>query len=274
MSFFLITVLIGTVYPIFLEVLTKQQISIGPPYYNKVLAPFLIPLLFAMAYGPKTDWITSKPFKIKQVFLKLSLSIIMTFVIIHLINKKDFLINLLLVFSLYLIIQNLIDLIKNLKDKSKKNFINKSSLISHLGFGFLIFFISLNSITSIEQDLNIKVGEKKQLQNFEITLDELKVYDDKNFKKFVGSVVILNKKKNTIERLKPEIRVYSSPETITYEASIKSNFFADTYVTMSNISRSEFYNIKFQKKPFMNLIWFSTILIVFGGFLRIVDRKF
>ena len=139
---------------------------------------------------------------------------------------------------------------------------------------FLIFFISLNSITSIEQDLNIKVGEKKQLQNFEITLDELKVYDDKNFKKFVGSVVILNKKKNTIERLKPEIRVYSSPETITYEASIKSNFFADTYVTMSNISRSEFYNIKFQKKPFMNLIWFSTILIVFGGFLRIVDRKF
>ena len=274
MSFFLITVLIGTVYPIFLEVLTKQQISIGPPYYNKVLAPFLIPLLFAMAYGPKTDWITSKPFKIKQVFLKLSLSIIMTFVIIHLINKKDFLINLLLVFSLYLIIQNLIDLIKNLKDKSKKNFINKSSLISHLGFGFLIFFISLNSITSIEQDLNIKVGEKKQLQNFEITLDELKVYDDKNFKKFVGSVVILNKKKNTIERLKPEIRVYSSPETITYEASIKSNFFADTYVTMSNISRSEFYNIKFQKKPFMNLIWFSTILIVFGGFLRMLDRKF
>ena len=274
MSFFLITVLIGTVYPIFLEVLTKQQISIGPPYYNKVLAPFLIPLLFAMAYGPKTDWITSKPFKIKKVFLKFFLSIIMTLVIIYIINKKDFLINLLLVFSLYLIIQNLIDLIKNLKEKSKKNFINKSSLISHLGFGFLIFFISLNSITSIEQDLNIKVGEKKQLQNFEITLDELKVYDDKNFKKFVGSVVILNKKKNTIERLKPEIRVYSSPETITYEASIKSNFFADTYVTMSNISRSEFYNIKFQKKPFMNLIWFSTILIVFGGFLRIVDRKF
>ena len=67
----------------------------------------------------------------------------MTFVIIHLINKKDFLINLLLVFSLYLIIQNLIDLIKNLKDKSKKNFINKSSLISHLGFGFFnIFYIT------------------------------------------------------------------------------------------------------------------------------------
>ena len=73
--------------------------------------------------------------------------------------------------------------------------------------------------------------------------------------------------------MKPEIRVYNKPETITYEASIKSNLLSDTYVTMSNISRSEFYNIKFQKKPFMNLIWFSVILIVFGGFLRSIDRK-
>ena len=84
---------------------------------------------------------------------------------------------------------------KKLKRQIQKNFINKSSLISHLGFGFLIFFISLNSIHPLN-DLNIKVG-KKQLQNFEIT-DELKVYDDKNFKKFVGSVVILIRK-NTIE---------------------------------------------------------------------------
>ena len=48
---------------------------------------------------------------------------------------------------------------------------------------------------------------------------------------------------------------------------------SDTYVTMSNISRSEFYNIKFQKKPFMNLIWFSTILIAFGGLVRALERK-
>ena len=70
-----------------------------------------------------------------------------------------------------------------------------------------------------------------------------------------------------------EIRIYNSPETITYEASIKSSILEDTYVTMSNISRSEFYNIKFQKKPFMNLIWFSTILIVIGGVLRMIDKK-
>ena len=79
-----------------------------------------------------------------------------------------------------------------------------------------------------------------------------------------------NKKK---EKLKPEIRIYSQPETITYEASIRSRIFLDTYVTMSNISKSDFYNIKFQKKPFMNLIWLSTILIAFGGFLRVLSKK-
>ena len=275
MIFFLITVLIGTIYPIFLEVLTSQKISIGPPYYNTVLAPFLIPLLFIMAYGPKTSWIISKPFKIKKILFTLLISSLITFFIIFLIDQKNYLINILLISSLYLILQSLFDLFKNLDNKKqKKTFVNKSSLVSHLGFGLFIFFISLNSIMSIEYDLNIKVGEKKQLNEFEISLDDLKVYDDKNFKKFVGDVTILDNKNNIIEKLKPEIRIYNSPETITYEASIKSNIFSDTYVTMSNISRSEFYNIKFQKKPFMNLIWLSTILIVFGGFLRAIGRKF
>ena len=121
--------------------------------------------------------------------------------------------------------------------------------------------------------MNIKAGEKKSLENFDITLEELKVFNEKNYKKFVGNIVVLNKKTNNIERLKPEIRIYKNPETITYEASIRSNIFSDTYVTMSNISKSEFYNIKFQKKPFMNLIWFSTILIVLGGMLRLISKK-
>jgi len=194
-------------------------------------------------------------------------------IIIFFINHKSFLINLLLISSIYLILQSAVDFFNKFK-KNQNQFINQASLISHLGFGLLIFFISLNSIMSVEYDFNIKEGEKKQLNEFEITLNRLKIYDDKNYKKFVGDVFILNNKKNTIERLKPEIRMYKSPETITYEASIKSNLLGDTYVTMSNISRSEFYNIKFQKKPFMNLIWLSTILIALGGFLRILNRKF
>ena len=71
-----------------------------------------------------------------------------------------------------------------------------------------------------------------------------------------------------IKTLKPEIRIYDKPKTLTYEAAIKTNFLKDIYITMSNIDRSEFYNIKFQKKPLMIWIWVSVICLAFGGFLR------
>ena len=67
----------------------------------------------------------------------------------------------------------------------------------------------------------------------------------------------------------PEIRIYENPSTITYEASIRSGLLKDYYITMSNIDRSEFYNIKFQKKPLMIWIWISVAMLVFGGLLRI-----
>ena len=89
----------------------------------------------------------------------------------------------------------------------------------------------------------------------------------------MGNFKIFNKKNFTSENLSPEIRFYNQPETLTYEASIKSGFFSDTYLTMSNISNSDIFNIKFQKKPFMNFIWFSVIIISIGGILNFFNRK-
>ena len=138
----------------------------------------------------------------------------------------------------------------------------------------LILFISLNSIFSVEYDFNLKVGEVKNESRYEIALKNLNVSSEKNYKKITGDVIVSNNQKNISEFLKPEIRIYNKPETITYEASIKSRVFSDIYVTMSNLSESDFYNIKLQNKPFMNLIWISVIIISLGGFLRIiVGRK-
>ena len=60
MMYFLSVVLIGTVYPIFLDVISSQKISVGPPFYHKLIIPFLIPFLFMMAIGPKLKWIKSQ----------------------------------------------------------------------------------------------------------------------------------------------------------------------------------------------------------------------
>ena len=74
---------------------------------------------------------------------------------------------------------------------------------------------------------------------------------------------------NEQRTLNPEIRIYEKPKTLTYEASIHTNFFRDYYLTMSNIDRSDYYNIKFQKKPLMIWIWLSVMMICFGGILSL-----
>ena len=80
---------------------------------------------------------------------------------------------------------------------------------------------------------------------------------------------VSNNKTNKKNILKPEIRIYTNPQTLTYEAAIKTSFLKDYYLTMSNIDRSDYYNIIFQKKPLMIWIWISVIMIVIGGFLRL-----
>ena len=269
MIFFLIIVLIGTLYPIVLEVISEQKISVGPPYYVIVMAPFLIPFLYFVSRGPQAQWFSAQSNNKKKNFLVLFFSVVIILVFFYFTKVKDVLINLILIFSIYLILQTILDFFRNIK----KNYFNLSRIISHLAFGFLIFFISINSIFSTEYDLNLKNGEKIKLDNYEIELKDLNILNEKNYKKIVGNVIIRDQKKDTFEFLEPEIRVYNMPETVTYEASIKSNLFFDTYVTMSNLSGSEFYNLKFQRKPFMILIWLSIIFIGVGGFLRLLPMR-
>ena len=92
--------------------------------------------------------------------------------------------------------------------------------------------------------------------------------ESKNYKTIIGEFRINNIKKNIKHSLYPEIRIYENPIMLTYEASIRTGLIKDYYITMSNVDRSDYYNIKFQKKPFMMMIWISVIFISLGGFIR------
>tara|TARA_B100000700_G_scaffold257708_1_gene291602 strand:+ start:5544 stop:7421 length:1878 start_codon:yes stop_codon:yes gene_type:complete len=267
MIFFLIVVLIGTLYPVFLDTLFGQKISVGPPYYNFILAPFLIPLLFLMASGPRFKWISSNTLKIFNFILFFSFSIFL--IVLFIVRESNLLTNLILLFSIYLIVQTIFDFYKSYKERT----INFARVISHFGFGLLIFFISINHIFSVEQNFNLREGEKKETKNYIVKFENLKTLEKNNYRSLVGHFQVLDKKKLTIKNLNPEIRFYNQPETITYEASIKTSFFSDTYLTMSNISDTNIFNIKFQRKPFMNFIWISVLLISCGGLLNFFNRK-
>lgn len=178
--------------------------------------------------------------------------------------------NLIFISSIFLIIHSIEDLFQNVRKKTNFGY---PRIISHLGFGMLVFFIGINHQFSIEENFNLKIGENKRFDKYEIYFEKLNMQEHENYKAIVGSFKILDIKNNLINFLNPEIRIYSNPETLTYEASIKTKAITDLYLTMSNISRSDYYNIRFQDKPFMIWIWISSLMIVLGGFLRLVSRE-
>ena len=265
MMFYLITVLLGTIYPIFTDALTDNKISVGPPFYNTIILPVVIIFLLFMAIGPKAKWIKNKFKDIKIYFFILLASCGLNFLIIFFFKSYSVLSNLILISAIFLILSSLIDLTNAIK----KNKFDLARIISHASFGFLVLFIGLNNIFTIEKDYNIKLGETKKFENYSIKLQNLELKNFKNYQAVIGELEIKNVNLNRTNILKPEIRIYDNPRTLTYEASIKTSISKDYYLTMSNIDRSDYYNIKFQKKPLMMWIWVSVIMIVFGGFLRI-----
>ena len=262
MMFYLITVLLGTLYPIFTEAISNKQISVGPPFYNTVIIPVVVLFLFFMSIGPQAKWIKNKFENIKSFVIFILGAVIINFLIVYFFKSYSIISNLIIISSLFLIISSLEELFK----KSKNNY---PRIVSHLSFGFLIFFIGLNHNFSIEKDFNLKVGQVKKIDNFEFNFQNMELKEFSNYKAVVGKIKINDLSSSKERILKPEIRIYDNPETLTYEASIQTNFLRDYYLTMSNIDRSEYYNIKFQKKPLMIWIWISVLMISLGGFLSL-----
>ncbi len=269
MIFYLISVLLGTVYPIFTEVLTNHKVSVGPPFYNTVIIPLVVLFLIFMSIGPNIKWIKDNNTNLNLLLKILFASILINYLIVFFFKSYSLLSNFIIISSIFLIVSTFLDLYKSFNKRS----FNLSRLTSHLAFGFMVFFIGLNHNFSFEKDFNLKLGEKKKFEDYTIEFENINLEEFKNYKSVIGKFNINNYTKNLNLVLSPEIRIYENPKTLTYEASIRSGLMKDYYITMSNIDRSDFYNIKFQKKPFMMWIWISVIFISLGGLMRLFKNE-
>ena len=139
MMYFLSVVLIGTIYPIFLEVLSSQKISVGPPFYHKLIIPFLIPFLMAMAIGPKLKWIKSNIVDKFYLVLFFAISIVLSFLIVKKFSTNLLINTILLSSALYLFFITL-------RDFFIRKYSNISQNIAHFGFSLLILSILLNNL--------------------------------------------------------------------------------------------------------------------------------
>ena len=266
MMYFLSVVLIGTVYPIFLDVLSSQKISVGPPFYHKLIIPFLIPFLLAMAIGPKLKWVKSNLEDKFSLILLLIISVLISFFILK-IFEANFLINTILISSAaYLFFTTF-------RDFFIKKFNNISQNIAHFGFSLLILSILFNSLFSSEIITNLKVGETFEDLNTKIILKSIEQKEEKNFKSIIANFNIENSK-GIIENLSPELRIYNQPNIVTSEADIKTTMMSDKFIVINVVQNQDYFNVRYQVKPFMLWIWLSVLLISFGGLLSLFKKNY
>jgi len=266
MMYFLTVVLIGTIYPIFLEVISSEKISVGPPFYHKLIIPFLIPFLFMMAIGPKLKWIKSDLLIKKRLIVLFLISFLLSLLLVINLNIDILINSILLTFAFYLFFISLRDFFIKKKLSLSQNF-------AHFGFSLLILSILFNNILSKEIITNLKVGEIYKSEKFEINFENIGQVEKKNFKEIIGKFYIKDSEGN-IEILNPGLRIYNQPNIVTSEADIKVNLFEDKFITMNYVPNQDYFNIRYQIKPFMIWIWFSVLLITFGGIISVFKKKY
>ena len=266
MMYFLSVVLIGTIYPIFLDVISSQKISVGPPFYHKLIIPFLIPFLLIMAIGPKLKWIKSNLDDKIYLISLLIISILLSILIVKNFSS-NFLINTILISSaLYLFFITL-------RDFFNKGFKNLAQNMAHFGFSLLILSILFNSLFSSEIITNLKVGETFQNTKAKIVFESISQKEEKNYRSIIGNFIVQDSK-GKIENLSPELRIYNQPNIATSEADIKTTLLSDKFIVINIVQNQDFFNVRYQVKPFMLWIWLSVILISFGGLVSFVKKEY
>jgi len=266
MMYFLSVVLIGTVYPIFLDVMSSEKISVGPPFYQKLIAPFLVPFLLFMSLGPRLKWIKSKIENKNSLIVTFIVSIMLTFFIIKNLTTD-------LLFYTVLVSAAFFLFFTTLKELFIKKFNNISQAVAHFGFSLLILSILFNNILSSEIITNIKIGEKYSYSKGEIFFKKIEERQESNFNSIIAYFEIKDVKGKIVE-LKPEIRIYNQPLIITSEADIKTTLLEDKFLVMNLVKGNEYFNIKYQIKPFMVWIWISVLLLSLGGSMSLFKKRY
>ena len=159
-----------------------------------------------------------------------------------------------------------------LRDFFIKGFKNLAQNIAHFGFSLLILSILFNNLLSTEVITNLKVGETYKSDELSINFERIEKIKKQNFEAIIGKFNVKSDNE-LVDILKPELRIYNQPNIVTSEADIKTNLLSDKFMTMNLVQNQEYFNIRYQIKPFMIWIWFSVIIISFGGLFSFFKIK-
>jgi cytochrome c-type biogenesis protein CcmF len=258
------TVFLGTIYPLIIEALTGNKISVGEPYFNSTVIPIIMPAILIMGVGPILSWGENNKLKVlKKFILPILITIILT-LLIFLYYRSFSLVGILgILLSIWIISNNLVLIFKNIK----KNI--NGMIIAHLGFGILILGITGSSVWQKEKIVKMNIGNEIKIKNYSIVLKDIKEVKKENYLALQGNFYVYNEKKNIITKLYPENRFYPITNIFTTEVSIHTNLLRDLYIVLGEGNVNEGWVVRVYFNPLVIWIWIGALTIFLGGLFSI-----
>jgi cytochrome c-type biogenesis protein CcmF len=267
------SVLLGTLYPLLIDALHLGKISVGPPYFNSVFVPIMIPLLVLMGIGPWTSWKNSNLFDvIKRLWIAALVAVIAAALIPFVMGEFTWLSSLGFLLAFWVIASGVLQIIRQAKaGKPTRSFIGMQ--VAHLGIAVFVIGVTMVGAYQEEKDVRMLAGESVSVGGYDIQLKGVSAIPGPNYKAMQGTF-LLTRNGKLEATMYPEKRSYFSSTMPMTEAAIDAGLTRDIYVSLGEELEDKAWAVRVYYKPFVDWIWGGCLLMALGGVLAMSDKRY
>ncbi|MDO8975052.1 heme lyase CcmF/NrfE family subunit [Reyranella sp.] len=270
-----VTVLLGTLYPLFLDLLTGNKVSVGPPFFNATFVPLCAPLFAALCVGPFLGW---KRAELGPALMRLRLALVVSLAAalfaMTMIDSRSTLAALAFGFGVWLILGSLASLTDRFRSGTLRT-IPRSTLgmvISHASLGLVVLGSVATSSWSTEVMQTMKPGDRIAFAGYSVVLDRIEEVRGPNYIAERATLnVSVGGKPYTV--LQPERRLFTVQRRQVAETAIQTNLLRDFYATLGEGDPKQGWVIRLYLNPLAPWIWLGAALCALGGFVSLSDRR-
>jgi cytochrome c-type biogenesis protein CcmF len=281
----LAAVVLGTLYPLFLDALGLGKISVGPPYFDSVFVPLMAPAVFLMAVGPVASW---KHAELPGLWVRLrwalGVAIAVALLLPFVLGRWTPLIALGLALALWVVASAAVQLVQRLRIAPQPTLGAKLAAqswswygmtLAHVGVAIFILGVTLVKGYETERDLRMAPGDRTTLGGYEFTFKGTRTVPGPNYTAIQGEFDVRRAGSSAIVRtLHPQKRSYPVAGQTMTEAAIDTGLTRDLYVSLGEPVAGEAWGVRVYYKPFVDWIWGGCFVMALGGFLAIADRRY
>ena len=270
------TILLGTIYPLVLDLIGLEKISVGVPYYNIVFLPLMIPLVLLAGYIPILFLSKNQSTRNNIKYFLASFVIILLLTLFSLIFLDSYNLNVLIgIFIFFWISANLLyDLLQKYMQTKKIKVLmsNIGMTFAHIGLAVFVLGATVVENNKIEKELIMNIGEKTQVSGYTFLFSNMNEEIGPNYKSLKAEFKIY-KDGELISKLYPEKRLYLSNKMPMTEAGIEPGLTKDLYIVLGNLIDDDKWSVRIYHKPLIRLIWIGALMMVLGGISSVISRR-